>query len=74
MGLFFIVPAKDPFPEIRELISNQITVLGKIYLLICFSLLIDLDTLIIMSPKIDALYLRIRPLGLVPFNLAYGLL
>ena len=41
---------------------------------ICFSLLIDLDTLIIMSPKIDAPYLWIRPLSLVPLNLAYGLL
>ena len=41
---------------------------------ICFSLLIDLDTLMIMSPKIDAPYLWIRPLGLVPLNLAYGLL
>ena len=41
---------------------------------ICFSLLIDLDALIIMSPKIDAPYLLIRPLGLVPLNLAYRLL
>ena len=41
---------------------------------IYFSSLIDLDTLIIMSPKIDALYLWIRPLDLVPLNLAYGLL
>ena len=40
----------------------------------CFSLLIVLDTLIIISPKIDAPYLRIRPLGLVPSNLAYRLL
>ena len=40
---------------------------------ICFSLLIDLDTLIIMSPKIDAPYLWIRPLGLVPLNFAYRL-
>ena len=40
----------------------------------CFSLLIDLDTLIIISPKIDAPYLWIRPLGLVPSNLAYRLL
>ena len=40
---------------------------------ICFSL-IDLDTLIIMSPKIDAPYLWIQPLGLVPLNLAYRLL
>ena len=39
-----------------------------------FSLLIDLDTLIILSPKIDAPYLWIRPLGLVPSNLAYRLL
>ena len=30
--------------------------------------LIDLDTLIIISPKIDAPYLWIRPLGLVPSN------
>ena len=37
-------------------------------------LLIDLDTLMIMSPKIDATYLCIRPLGLVLLNLAYGLL
>ena len=41
---------------------------------ICFSLLIDLVTLIIMSPKIDAPYLWIRPFGLVPLNLAYRLL
>ena len=40
----------------------------------CFSLLIDLDTLIIISPKIDAPYLWIRPLGLVPSNLAHRLL
>ena len=40
----------------------------------CFSLLIDLDILIIISPKIDAPYLWIRPLGLVPSNLAYRLL
>ena len=41
---------------------------------ICFSLLIDLGTLIIMSPKIDAPYLWMRPLGLVPLYLAYRLL
>ena len=41
---------------------------------ICFSLLIDLDTLILISPKIDAPYPCIRPLGLVPLNLAYRLL
>ena len=41
---------------------------------IYFSSLIDLDTFIIMSPKIDAPYLWIRPLDLVPLNLAYGLL
>ena len=35
----------------------------------CCSLLIDLDTLIIISPKIDAPYLWIRPLGLVLSNL-----
>ena len=41
---------------------------------ICFSPLIDLKTLTIISPNIDAPYLWIRPLGLVPLNLAYGLL
>ena len=41
---------------------------------IYFSSLIDLDTLIIMSPKIDAPYLWIRPLDLAPLNLACGLL
>ena len=40
----------------------------------CFSLLNDLDTLIIISPTIDASYLWIRPLDLVPSNLAYRLL
>ena len=40
----------------------------------CFSLLIDLGTLIIISPKIDAPYLWIRSLGSVPLNLAYRLL
>ena len=41
---------------------------------IYFSSLIHLDTLIIMSPKIGAPYLWIRPLDLVPLNLACGLL
>ena len=41
---------------------------------IYFSSLIDLDTLIIMSPKIDAPYLWIQPLDLVSLNLAYRLL
>ena len=43
-------------------------------LLNIYSLLIDLDTLILMSPKIYAPYLWIRPLDLVPLNLACGLL
>ena len=41
---------------------------------ICFSSLIDLYTLTIMSPKIDAQYLWIQPLCMVPLNLAYVLL
>ena len=41
---------------------------------IYFSSLIDSDTLIIMSPKINAPYLWIRPLDLDPLNLAYWLL
>ena len=40
----------------------------------CSSSLIDLDTLTIKSPTIDAPNLWIRPLCLVPLNLAYGLL
>ena len=39
---------------------------------ICFSSLIDRDTLTITSPKIDVPYLWIRPLCLVPLNLSYG--
>ena len=41
---------------------------------ICFSSLITLDTLTIVSQKIDAPDLWIRPLCLVPLNLAHGLL
>ena len=41
---------------------------------ICFSLLIDLDTLIIILHKIYAPYLWIQSLGLVPLYLAYRLL
>ena len=52
--------------------SNQAIYYNRLN--IYFSSLIDLDTLIIMSPKIDAPYLWIRPLDLVPLNLAYGLL
>ena len=36
---------------------------------ICFSSLIDSDTLTIKSPKIDAPYLSIRPLGLLKCSL-----
>ena len=52
--------------------SNQAVCYNLLY--IYFSSLIDLDTLMIMSPKIDAPYLWIRPLDLVPLNLAFGLL
>ena len=41
---------------------------------ICFTSYIDLDTLTIMSPKIDVPYLWIRPLCVDPLNLVYGLL
>ena len=50
--------------------SNQAIYYNLLY--ICFSSLIDLDTLTIISPKIDMPYLWIRTLGLVPFNLAYS--
>ena len=40
------------------------------FLNINFYSLIDLDTLMIMSPKIDAPYLWIQPLDSVPLNLA----
>ena len=52
--------------------SNQAIYFNLLH--IYFSSLIDLNTLIIMSPKIDAPYLWIRPLDLVPLHLAYGLL
>ena len=41
---------------------------------IYFSSLVDLDTLMMMSPGMDAPYLWIRPLDLVPLGLACGLL
>ena len=47
--------------------SNQVIYFNLLN--IYFTSLIDLDTLIIMSPKIDAPYLWIRPLDLVPLNL-----
>ena len=58
---------------IRTLGTSNQTIYYKI-LNIYYSSLIDLDTSIIMSPRIDALYLWIRPLDLVPLNLSYGLL
>ena len=66
------INCKNPvFDVIRTLgTSNQSIYynLQNIY----FSSLIDLVTLIIMSPNIDAPYLWIRPWDLVPLNLAYG--
>ena len=71
---------KDCNKNCKNFVLDVIT-LGKsnqaiYYILqnICFSSLIDLDTLTIMSPKIDAPNLWIRPLCLVPLNLAYVLL
>ena len=58
---------------IRTLCTSNQAVFYNL-LSIYLSSLIDLYTLIIMSPKIDAPYLRIRPLDLVPLNLTYGLL
>ena len=65
---------KNPvFDVIRTLgMSNQAIYYNLLN--IYFSSLIDLDTLMIMSPKIDAPYIWIRPLDLVPLNLVYGLL
>ena len=57
---------------LKYLMSNQAIYYNLLN--IYFSSLIDLDTLIIMSPKIDATYLWIGPWDLVPLNLAYRLL
>ena len=57
---------------LKYLMSNQAIYYNLLN--IYFSSLIDLDTLIIMSPKIDAPYLWIGPWDLVPLNLAYRLL
>ena len=72
---------KDCNKNCKNLVLDVIKTFGtsnqaKYYNLqnICFSSLIDLDTLTIMSPKMYAPYLWIRPLCLTPLNLAYGLL
>ena len=63
-------PVLDPIRTLGT--SNQAIYYNLLN--IYFSSLVDLETLIIMSPKLDAPYLWIRPLDLVPLNLAYGLL
>ena len=62
---------QNPVLDVKKTIgtSNQ-----AIYYNLLNIYLIDLDTVIIMSPKIDAPYLWIRPWDLVPLNLAYGVL
>ena len=63
---------KNPVLDVIRTLGTSNQAIYYNLLNIFFSSLIDLDTLIIMSPKIDALYLWIRPLDLAPLNLAYG--
>ena len=65
---------KNPVLDVIRTLGTSNQAIYYNLLNIYLSSLIDLDTLIIMSPKIDAPYLWIRPLDLVPLNLAYGLL
>ena len=65
---------KNPVLDVIRTLGTSNQAIHYNLLNIYFSSLIDLDTLTIMSPKIDAPYLWIRPLDLVPLNLAYGLL
>ena len=65
---------KNPVLDVIRTLGTSNQAIYYNLLNIYFSSLIDLDTLIIISPKIDAPYLWIRPLDLVPLNLAYGLL
>ena len=65
---------KNPVLDVIRTLGTSNQAIYYNLLNIYFSLLINLDTLIIMSPKIDAPYLWIRPLDLVPLNLACGLL
>ena len=65
---------KNPVLDVIRTLGTSNQAICYNLLNVYFSSLIDLDTLIIMSPKIDAPYLWIRPLDLVPLNFAYGLL
>ena len=65
---------KNPVLDVIRTFGTSNQAIYYNLLIICFSSLIDLDTLTIMPQKIDAPKLWIRPLGLVPLNLAYGLL
>ena len=65
---------KNPVLDVIRTLGTSNQAIYYNFLNIYFSWLIDLDTLIIMSLKIDAPYLWIRPWDLVPLNLAYGIL
>ena len=62
---------KNPVLDVIRTLGTSNLAIYYNLLNIYFSSLIDLDTLIIMSPKTDAPYLWIQPLGLVPLNLAF---
>ena len=68
------INCKNPLRDVVRTLGTSNQAIYHNLLNIYFSSLINLDTLIIMSPKIDAPYLWIRLLNLVPLNLAYGLL
>ena len=65
---------KNPVLDVIRKLGTSNQAIYYNLLNIYFSSFIDLDTLMIMSPKKDAPYLWLRPLDLVPLNLSYGLL
>ena len=71
------INCKNPVLDVIRALGTSNQAIYYNLLNICFSLLIDLDTLTMMSRydvKIDAPYLWVRPLDFVHLNLAYGLL
>ena len=65
---------KNPVLDVKRTLGTSNQAIYYNLLSIYFSSFINLDTLIIMSPKIDGPYLWTRPLYLVPLNLTCGLL
>ena len=65
---------QNPVLDVIRILGTSNQAIYYNLLNIYLSSLIELDALIIMPPKINAPYLWIRPLDMVPLNLACGLL